>query len=120
MRHSEADFDTDLSQTNGEESISPSLSSTKFWDQIGFPQPDIPTASSSFSVVKEEHSMPSRSKSSSFQELLNASEEKANQFSRRLSNMNNECEISDKSYNAKTSSFAKERPFSQTSTSKPG
>ncbi|PVD30074.1 hypothetical protein C0Q70_09335 [Pomacea canaliculata] len=120
MRHSEADFDTDLSQTNGEESISPSLSSTKFWDQIGFPQPDIPTASSSCSVVKEEHSMPSRSKSSSFQELLNASEEKANQFSRRLSNMNNECEISDKSYNAKTSSFAKERPFSQTSTSKPG
>ena len=92
--------------------FSQSASSDSFWGDLGLPQSDIPSSQ----PARGKSDGPARAKTSSFQELITAGEQKANQLSRRLSE---QTETTTKSgYSVDTSSFARDKPASRTSSAK--
>ncbi|KAK7488708.1 hypothetical protein BaRGS_00020005 [Batillaria attramentaria] len=88
------------------------------WNSFGLPQGDVPTSEGR---EKPKAPVPAKAKSSTFQELLSAGEEKANKLSRRLSGgISVQPEPSDPGYSVNMSSFAQEKPAPRQPASRPG
>ncbi|KAK7110213.1 probable ubiquitin carboxyl-terminal hydrolase MINDY-4 isoform X2 [Littorina saxatilis] len=89
-----------------------STGSGSFWGELGLPQSNVPTSKPSAVTVNKPEAPAPKAKAS-FQELLNAGEEKASKLSRRLSAGKSESESpTDTSYkyNIHMSSMAREKP----------
>ncbi|KAL8560389.1 hypothetical protein ACOMHN_006120 [Nucella lapillus] len=120
--YSQQDSDTTRDFQNSSNGLGSSSSSGSFWGDLGgLPQGDVsstrPAPSSRPASSKADASaMP---KTSSFQELLSAGEQKASQLSRRLSEKSETS--NDSGYSVNTSSIAGDKPVPRTtSSSRPG
>ncbi|XP_076439411.1 putative ubiquitin carboxyl-terminal hydrolase MINDY-4 [Babylonia areolata] len=95
---------------SGSNGLGNSSSSDSFWGDLGLPQGDV-SSTKPVSSVKPASSKPDTPKTSSFQELLSAGEQKASQLSRRLSEKSETS--SDSGYSVNTSSFGVEKTSSR-------
>lgn len=92
--------------------FSQSSGSGSFWSDLGLPQSDVPSSK----PARGKSEGPARGKSSSFQELLTAGEQKASQLSRRLSEQTETA--ADGGYSVDTSSIARDKPAPRTAATK--
>ena len=115
MYYPQQDTDNTKDIQGSNNGFSHSSGPSNFWSgDLGLPQSDI--SSSKPAQVKPD--APAPTKTSSFQDLLNAGEQKASQLSRRLSEKSESS--TDNRYSVNISSIAKDKPTSRSSSTRSG